>query len=168
MKWVNNADLLERRLLAQQGNISKHAIYRTVPWVNRQILKMTPNRTPAQTQRELHRMAVWFEAWADSQEFPVSLFPTSVLLLTPTAPSLCWHTGNDTEEVMIHRKIMHGPFCQPAMPETLGILISDCMLFTAEAVFCFGHVPPQCKQPSKACTHWTLLHSPVVCSPVLY
>lgn len=152
-KRINNADLLERRLLAQQGNISKHAIYRTGPWVNTQILKMTPNRTPVQIHREIHRTAVWFEAWAGSQEFPVSLFPSSVCLLTPMAPSLCWHTGNDTEEVMIHRQIMHSSFCQPAMPEAPGILVSGCVLFTAGAVVLLWAHAPQCNWPSKACSH---------------
>lgn len=142
MKWVKNADLLEKRLLAQQDNISKRAIYRTGPWVNTQILKMTPDRTPVQIHTEMHRMAVWFEAWAGSQEFPVSLFPSSVCLLIPTAPSLCWHTGNDTEEVMIHRQIVHSSFCQPAVPEAPGVLVAGCTLFTAGAMSCFGHMPP--------------------------
>lgn len=88
-KRVNKADLLKRRLLTQQGNISKHAIYRTGPWVNTQFFKTTLNRTPAQIHSEIHRMAVWFEAWAESQEFSVSLFPSSVCLLIPLAPSFC-------------------------------------------------------------------------------
>lgn len=60
-------DLLERRLLAQQGNINKCAIYRSAPWVNTQILKMTSNRTPVQINKKIHRIAVWFEAWAGCQ-----------------------------------------------------------------------------------------------------
>lgn len=66
-KLVKNVDLLERGLLAQQGNLNKCAIYRTGLWVNTQMLKMTSNRTPAQIHKKIHRIAVWFEAWSGCQ-----------------------------------------------------------------------------------------------------
>lgn len=66
-KLVKNADLLERELLAQRGNINKCAIYRTGPWVNTQMLKMTSNKTSVQIHKKIHRIAVWFEAWAGCQ-----------------------------------------------------------------------------------------------------
>lgn len=37
---------------------------------------MTPERTPVEVRGETHRMAAGSEAWAASQESPVSLFPS--------------------------------------------------------------------------------------------
>lgn len=154
-KWVNKADLLKRRLLSQQGNISKYAIYRTGPWVNTQFLKMTLNRTPVQIHREIHRVAVWFEAWDGSQEFPVSLFPSFAYT---DSPQLLLTHREWYWKVMFCRRIMHSSFCQLAVPDALRILVSDCVLFTAEAMSCFGHMPlsviclPKCAATKHRCT----------------
>lgn len=71
-------DLLDRGFLAKQGNINKCAIYRTGASVNTQMLKMTSNRNLVQIHKKIHRIAVFFEAWAGCQQLPVSPFPSSV------------------------------------------------------------------------------------------
>lgn len=83
-----------------------------------------------------------FKPGLGARNFQFLFFPSSVCRLIPMAPSLCWHTGNDTAEVMTCKQIVHGSFSQLAVPEALGILVSDCTLFTAEALSCFGHMPP--------------------------
>lgn len=171
MKQANILDLLERRLLAQQGNINKHAIYSIGPWVNTQILKMTSNRTSVQIHREIHRMALWFEAWAGSQEFAASFFPSSALSVYTDGPQPLlthrqWYWGtcdlltNDAQLFLSasHARDpgdLHLRLCTPHS--------RSCVLLWAHALTSAAGLPKCAGSPH----YWSALCSVLSC-PVLY
>lgn len=147
-KRVNNADFLERRLLAQQGNISKHAIHRSGPWVNTQILKMT------QTEPQF-RYAVkyigWLCGWSLGWEPGVSSFPFSQFSLS---------TYNDgPQPLLTHRQRYWGCYDLQANHAQLflsagcargpGDPVSDCC--SAQQRLC--PALERCRWLSKVCSH---------------